>query len=76
MVFLSGSDIFAVLPTGYGKNLCYACLPFAFELLGETKEKPIVLVVVVVPLTAIMVTYLNYTNVIHILPVCTSTSIV
>ena len=29
-----------------------ACLPFAFELLGETEEKPIV--VVVTPLTAII----------------------
>ena len=52
VAFLSGSDVFAVLPTGIGKCLCYACLPFAFELLGETEEKPIV--VVVTPLTAIM----------------------
>ena len=56
------------------EDLCNACLPFTFELLGETEEKPIV--VVVTPLTAIMVTYLIYTNVIHILPVCTSPSIV
>ena len=57
VVFLSGSDIFAVLPTGFGKSICYACLPFCFfELLGETEEK--LIVVVVTPLTAIMVTYL------------------
>ena len=66
MAFLCGSDVFAFLPTGFSN----ACLPFTFELLGETEEKPIV--VVVTPLTAIMVTYLIYTNVIHILPVCTS----
>ena len=52
LAFLSGNDVFAVLPTGFGKSLCYACLPFAFELLGETEEGPIV--VVVTPLTAIM----------------------
>ena len=52
VAFLSGSDVFAVLPTGFGKSLCYVCLPFAFELLGETEEKPIVMVVT--PLTAII----------------------
>ena len=58
--FLSGRDVFAVLPTGFGKSLCYACLPFTFEELelgGE--ERPIV--VVVTPLTAIMKDQVNVT---------------
>ena len=29
----SGNDVFAVLPTGYGKSLCYTCLPKAFDTL-------------------------------------------
>ena len=33
VAFLSGCDVFSVLRTGFGKSLCYACLPFAFELL-------------------------------------------
>ena len=37
VAFLSGSDVCAVLPTGFGKSICYACLPFAFERLKRSK---------------------------------------
>ena len=29
--FLNGNDVFAILPTGFGKSLCFACLPGAFN---------------------------------------------
>ena len=49
--FVRGSDVFAVLPTGYGKGLCYALLPSVFDrLLGKDDS----IVVVITPLTAII----------------------
>ena len=70
--FVKGRDVFAVLPTSYGKSLCYGCLPLVFDRLHDGEERSIV--VVVSPLIAIMkdqassVTnvynkyYMNYTN--------------
>ena len=49
--FLTGNDVFVVLPTGYGKSLCYICLPKAFDLMWNTKRS---IVVVITPLTAII----------------------
>ena len=46
-------DVFGVLPTGYGKSLCYACLPILFDRLRKTQEQHSI-VIVVSPLTAII----------------------
>ena len=58
VAFVSGRDVFVSLPTGYGKSLCYSCLPCLFDRLGlqTGEERPRVdaVVVVVTPLVAIM----------------------
>jgi superfamily II DNA helicase RecQ len=48
---LSGRDVFAALPTGYGKSLCYGCLPLARDKLLGTQGS---IVLVVSPLIALM----------------------
>ena len=32
--FMSGRDMLVVLPSGSGKSLCYAALPYVFDILG------------------------------------------
>ena len=49
----AGRDVFAVLPTGYGKSLCYACLPVIFDRLNFAQSNHSI-VVVVSPLNAII----------------------
>ena len=49
--FVSGSDVFAILPMGFGKGLCCACLPGVLDRLSGMTNS---IVVVLTPLTAIM----------------------
>ena len=44
-------DVFGILPTGYGKSLCYTCMPL---LNDEIFHREPSIVIVVTPLTAIM----------------------
>ena len=46
------------LPTGYGKSLCYGCLPGAFDRLRRSKAKSII-VVVISPLVVLMKDQVN-----------------
>ena len=49
---IEGNDVFfAVLPTGYGKSLCYICLPKVYDCLLKTHSS---ILVVVTPLIAII----------------------
>lgn len=46
-------DVFAVLPTGFGKSACFQCLPLLYDVLAPVKDGPSI-IIVVTPLTAIM----------------------
>ena len=51
-----GNDVFVWLPTGFGKSLCFECLPFMFDMkLGRVTGGSRSVVVVVSPLVSLMV---------------------
>ena len=59
--FIRGKDVFVSLPTGAGKSLCFAVLPYLFDFLksrvssiGELAAEERSIVVVVSPLISLM----------------------
>ena len=50
--------MFVALPTGYGKSLCYYCLPYVFDSVRKVENKSIVLVIS--PLVALMKDPVNH----------------
>ena len=54
--FVKGNDVFVSLPTGGGKSMCYACLPWVFDAFrsgGEVWSEHPSIVVVVSPLLSL-----------------------
>ena len=51
--FVEGKDVFVALPTGYGKSLCYALLPWIFDMKRGLVEKTSICMIVS-PLIALM----------------------
>ena len=52
--FMLGKDVFAILPTGYGKTTCFSCLPFAFNLYENRSQDNNAIIIVISPLTALI----------------------
>jgi ATP-dependent DNA helicase RecQ len=51
--FLQGNDVFLCLPTGFGKSLCYFCLPGVYDIL-DGRDSTSSIIIVVSPLSALM----------------------
>ena len=47
-----GRDVFISLPTGYGKSLCYSCLPLVFDMI--MRKISFSVIIVVSPLNALI----------------------
>ena len=58
-VLYKGQDVFLLLPTGYGKSICFECLPFLYDhklgLTSPASKGQRTTVLVVSPLISLMV---------------------
>ena len=52
--FAMGRDVFAIIPTGFGKTLCYQCLPGVFNQICFDGKEHCSKIVVISPLIAII----------------------
>uniref|UniRef100_A0A1X7SKC7 Helicase ATP-binding domain-containing protein n=1 Tax=Amphimedon queenslandica TaxID=400682 RepID=A0A1X7SKC7_AMPQE len=52
--FLGGKDVFVILPTGFGKTVCFSCLPLAFDKYQSRTSENRSIIIVVSPLTALI----------------------
>ena len=50
--FMEGNDVFVCLPTGFGKSLCYFCLPSLFDIIRNKVDHSVA--IVVSPLVTLM----------------------
>ena len=53
--FVKGRDVFAILPTGFGKTVCFTVLPTAIDIYEKRKDEEKAINIIVSPLTALII---------------------